>query len=458
MPSFYRYDGSVRAPQGSAVPGASVAVLTQPASFTTQPGTPLQAIYAANTSNSATISSASWTGGQITFGLTAPPSSDVVAGSFIGVSGVTPSAYNTTLQAPYLVISTSGNNVIVASLTNPGTYVSGGTVATSVLPNPTPTDSNGNFDFYAAAGIYAVQIYGPTITERDLLDQGVGTVAGGSVTSIALTMPAIFSVAGSPITSSGTLAVTLATESANTIWAGPTSGGAATPTFRALVSADMPASGAGSGTVTSVAHTIAVPASILSSSVTGSPVTTTGTLADTLTLATQTANTVWAGATSGGAATPTFRALVAADIAPASPGSTTQVLYNLAGTITGNAALTFTAASGTLASTIIKAGIQEFPNTLSGGTDAIVFPGGNWITTAGVDATTLATPTVTTNDGDQILVVDTGGHAHTITTAANKIVPSHHVVTFNGTAGSWIIMQAYQGLWYPLANSGVVIS
>lgn len=67
-----------------------------------------------------------------------------------------------------------------------------------------------------------------------------GGGGSGTVTSVALTMPAIFSVGGSPITTSGTLAVTLATETANTVWAGPTSGGAATPTFRALVSADIP--------------------------------------------------------------------------------------------------------------------------------------------------------------------------------------------------------------------------
>lgn len=66
---------------------------------------------------------------------------------------------------------------------------------------------------------------------------GSGT---GSVTSVALTVPAEFSVSGSPVTSSGTLAVTKANESANTVWAGPTSGSAAQPTFRALVAADFP--------------------------------------------------------------------------------------------------------------------------------------------------------------------------------------------------------------------------
>ena len=66
------------------------------------------------------------------------------------------------------------------------------------------------------------------------------SASSGTVTSVALTVPAILSVAGSPITSSGTLAVSLATQSANTVFAGPTTGGAATPTFRAIVDADVP--------------------------------------------------------------------------------------------------------------------------------------------------------------------------------------------------------------------------
>lgn len=62
----------------------------------------------------------------------------------------------------------------------------------------------------------------------------------GTVISIGMTVPNIMSVSGSPITSTGTLAVTLATQTMNTIFAGPSSGANATPTFRALVSADIP--------------------------------------------------------------------------------------------------------------------------------------------------------------------------------------------------------------------------
>jgi hypothetical protein len=69
---------------------------------------------------------------------------------------------------------------------------------------------------------------------------GTITPGTGTVTSVALTVPAFLSVAGSPVTTSGTLAVTLATQSANTVFAGPASGSAAAPTFRALVALDIP--------------------------------------------------------------------------------------------------------------------------------------------------------------------------------------------------------------------------
>lgn len=62
----------------------------------------------------------------------------------------------------------------------------------------------------------------------------------GTVTSVALTAPAEFSVAGSPITAAGILAITKATQSANLVYAGPAAGGAAQPTFRALTAADLP--------------------------------------------------------------------------------------------------------------------------------------------------------------------------------------------------------------------------
>lgn len=217
----------------------------------------------------------------------------------------------------------------------------------------------------------------------------------GSVTSVGLAAPAIFSVSGSPVTSSGTLTLALTTQVANRVWAGPATGADAIPTFRALVSADINAVNAsiidsgtlpaarlagsytgvtGVGTLTAgtwqagiVGNTyggtganlsatsgywkqatsgaVVVPVATIPStdisglitsvglslpaifSVSGSPITSgAGTL--TGTLATQTANTVWAGPTTGAAAAPTFRAHVADDI-PATLNATSMPTINL---------------------------------------------------------------------------------------------------------------------------------
>lgn len=171
---------------------------------------------------------------------------------------------------------------------------------------------------------------------------------GAGVTSVGLSAPSIFAVSGSPVTSTGTLTLSLNTQPKNSVFAGPGFGADAIPTFRALLAADLPdlssvyqslnagltsisalsttsfglgfltqansaaartyiGAGTGSGSVTSVALTLP---SFLS--VTGSPITGAGTLA--VSLANQSANLVFAGPTTGSAAAPTFRALVAADI------------------------------------------------------------------------------------------------------------------------------------------------
>ena len=68
----------------------------------------------------------------------------------------------------------------------------------------------------------------------------ISGLAGGTVTSVGLSLPNIFTVSGSPVTSSGTLTASLATQTANQILAGPTTGSAAAPAFRALVAGDLP--------------------------------------------------------------------------------------------------------------------------------------------------------------------------------------------------------------------------
>lgn len=98
-----------------------------------------------------------------------------------------------------------------------------GSCATGGLPAPS----------LAAAGKVAAVNAGGTAYE---LISAAGT---GTVTSVGISAPSIFSVADSPVTVSGTLALSLATQAPNLVWAGPTTGANAAPTFRALVAADL---------------------------------------------------------------------------------------------------------------------------------------------------------------------------------------------------------------------------
>src|ERR1700733_5937467 len=84
---------------------------------------------------------------------------------------------------------------------------------------------------------------------------------------------------------------------------------------------------------------------------------------------------------------------------------------------------------------------------------AVPIAGRSIINSTGVDACTLATPVAGNpaaggNDGLEITVVDIGGHAHTVTTAANKINGNKHVATFPGTVGAQVKFVAYNGIWY----------
>lgn len=68
---------------------------------------------------------------------------------------------------------------------------------------------------------------------------GATPAGAGTVTSVALTAPGEITVAGSPITGAGTLALTWANQTTNKVFASP-NGSTGTPGFRALAVADMP--------------------------------------------------------------------------------------------------------------------------------------------------------------------------------------------------------------------------
>lgn len=90
---------------------------------------------------------------------------------------------------------------------------------------------------YTSASSHSLYIAGGRLSGGN--QQSSLTVVG-AVTSVGLAAPGIFVVSGSPVTSVGTLTLALAVQAANSVWAGPASGGSAAPAFRALVAGDIP--------------------------------------------------------------------------------------------------------------------------------------------------------------------------------------------------------------------------
>ena len=102
-------------------------------------------------------------------------------------------------------------------------------------------------------------------SQADVHFVSLQVMAGGSVTSVGLALPGLFTVSGSPVTTVGTLTAALATQTQNLVFSGPASGSAAAPTFRALVAADLPLATTGApGAVEPDGSTITISAGVIS--------------------------------------------------------------------------------------------------------------------------------------------------------------------------------------------------
>lgn len=80
----------------------------------------------------------------------------------------------------------------------------------------------------------------------DALETSVAGSGLGTVTSVGLSLPNIFSISGSPVTTAGTLTATLASQTGNYVFAAPSSSDG-TPSFRALTLSDLPTISIGKG-------------------------------------------------------------------------------------------------------------------------------------------------------------------------------------------------------------------
>lgn len=186
-------------------------------------------------------------GRQVVIPLTNKSGGGVIAGDVVIVDTSNNASFTTTTSASYAGQIGIAQETI-ANATSGRILISG----YAPLVNVNASQSRGNYLFThtvakqaSGSATVAVGAFGYVLTSGttpDAIIFGLTFQAGsGTVTSVAMTVPSILSVAGSPITTTGTLAVSLANESANLVFAGPASGGATTPTFRAIVRADIPA-------------------------------------------------------------------------------------------------------------------------------------------------------------------------------------------------------------------------
>jgi hypothetical protein len=169
--------------------------------------------------------------------------------------------------------SAPGSGVSVNSVLGAGAFVQGQQIA---IVNP----SSGQFAYFevtsdTAAGDTAIAISGSfpsrfpagsyiiNLPSNYTVSGGVGPSqggggGGGTVTSVGLTMPAIFNVTGSPVTASGDIGVTLNTQTQRLFLASP-SGSTGVPTFRAIVAQDVPTLNQNTtGTAANVIGTVAI--------------------------------------------------------------------------------------------------------------------------------------------------------------------------------------------------------
>ena len=168
--------------------------------------------------------------GSITIANTLPS----LGGTVTSVSVVTANGLAGTVATATTTPAITLSTTITGVLKGNGTAISAATSGTDYAPATSGTSilyGNGSGGFSNVTIGSGISFVTGTLS---------ATGSGGTVTSVGLSLPSIFTVSGSPVTGTGTLTGTFNTQTANYVFAGPTTGAAATPTFRALVSADIP--------------------------------------------------------------------------------------------------------------------------------------------------------------------------------------------------------------------------
>lgn len=174
-------------------------------------------------------------GSTFTFDVAVPSASIAFTGDVNDVTSSTGATTTLTLKNTGVVAGTYGtSNTVYPFTVNAKGLITN--VGAGVSVQPYDEDLTQIAGLVGTSGL--LKKTGANTWTLDTTAYGTGTV-----TSVGLSLPNIFTTTGTPVTSAGTFSASLANQNANLVFAGPATGAATTPSFRSLVSDDLPNSG-----------------------------------------------------------------------------------------------------------------------------------------------------------------------------------------------------------------------
>ena len=339
--------------------------------------------------------------------------------------------------------------------------------------------AGGKLYTYAAGGTTNQATYtdsggGSSNTNPVVMDSAGRPVSGGIWLAAASYRFDLFTSAGVLVWSvdnvTGSALSTITTAAANKVYAGPTTGPSATPAFRSLVAADIPA-------LTSTYADAALD-NLASVNVNTSLLAQTGVDLGSTAKPFRHAY-LWGSGTFGTTSikltgTPTgARVWTFPDTTDTVVGkATTDVLTNktltapVIATIVNSGTLTLPTSTDTLVARtttdFLKGKTFQLPVTTITADGAInSHTAAQYvITKAGVAGMTLGAPTATTDDGLIIIVTSNTANAHTITATGlfQTGAATVNVATFAAFAGASVTLMAYQGKWNVLNQNAITFT
>lgn len=184
--------------------------------------------------------------GALAFAGNNPNDTDLKLSAFLEAAAN--GAWSSTNTGSNITVYVTQNNTLtphaVASFAHDGRFQLGkyanfnDGVPTSLIGHQTGTSNLSRHPIAGTAGAGKVPAINASNTGLEWITPGGGG-GSGTVTSVGLSLPADFTVTGSPVTTSGTLTAAWANQTQNRVLASP-NGATGTPLWRALVAADLP--------------------------------------------------------------------------------------------------------------------------------------------------------------------------------------------------------------------------